>query len=399
MLVQLAQTGSVAVENARLYEQLREADRRKDEVLAVLAHELRNPLAPIRNAMEILSRSAADEQKVKQLTEMMRRHVEQMVRLINDLLDVSRISRGKIELHREPVDLASVVSDAVESVRPFCESMDQELTVILPPHPTYLNADPSRVTQVVGNLLNNASKFTDRGGQIRLTLERVRGDRDAPEEARIRVHDTGIGMAPEHLRRIFEMFTQLDTSLERSRDGLGIGLTLVKNLVEMHGGRIDARSAGLGRGSEFVVHLPILSDPLPLVPAGRQIVDSATTAQRRILVVDDNVDSAVSLAMLLRLNGHEVYTAHDGLEAVEATAKFQPDVILLDIGLPKLNGYEAARRIREQQGSRKPILVALTGWGQEEDRRRSSEAGFDAHIVKPVDLDALSNLLVASVTG
>jgi len=227
----------------------------------------------------------------------------------------------------------------------------------------------------------------------------VRGDRDAPEEARIRVHDTGIGMAPEHLRRLFEMFTQLDTSLERSRDGLGIGLTLVKNLVEMHGGRIDARSAGLGRGSEFVVHLPILSDPLPLVPAGPQIVDSATTAQRRILVVDDNVDSAVSLAMLLRLNGHEVYTAHDGLEAVEATAKFQPDVILLDIGLPKLNGYEAARRIREQQGSRKPILVALTGWGQEEDRRRSSEAGFDAHIVKPVDLDALSNLLVASVTG
>ena len=323
----------------------------------------------------------------------MQRQVGHMVRLVDDLLDVSRISRGKIELRKEPVELASVVNHAVEAVRPLCESMDHELTVTLPPKPTYLNADPTRLAQVVGNLLNNACKFTEKGGRIRLTVERD------GKQAVIRVQDTGIGIAAEQLPRIFEMFTQVDTSLERSRDGLGIGLTLVKNLVEMHDGTVEARSAGVGQGSEFVVRLPLLSEPLPALPQQPSGVKPVATVQRRILVVDDNRDAAESLAMLLKLSGHEVHTAHDGLEAVEAAAKFQPDVILLDIGLPRLNGYEAARRIREQQRDKGLMLVALTGWGQEEDRRRSEEAGFDAHLVKPVDLAALSKLLVELDAG
>jgi signal transduction histidine kinase len=380
-------------ERQRAEEALREADRRKSQFLATLAHELRNPLAPIRNAVEILIRSGGDEQKVKPVTEMMQRQVGQMVRLVDDLLDVSRISRDKIELRREPIELASVVHHAVEAVRPVYESMDHELTVTLPPQPTYLNADPIRLAQVVGNLLNNACKFTEKGGRIRLTVERE------GKHAVIRVQDTGIGIAAKQLLHIFEMFTQVDTSLERSRDGLGIGLTLVKKLVEMHGGTVEARSAGVGQGSEFVVRLPALSKPLPPLPREPSGVKPVATVQRRILVVDDNPDSADSLAMLLKLSGHEVHTAHDGLEAVEAAAKFQPDVILLDIGLPRLDGYEAARRIREQQRDKGLILVALTGWGQDEDRRRSEEAGFDAHMVKPVDLAALSNLLVELSVG
>ena len=241
----------------------------------------------------------------------------------------------------------------------------------------------------MGNLLNNACKFTERGGRIRLTVERER------TQAVIRVQDTGIGIAAGQLSSVFEMFTQVDTSLERSRDGLGIGLTLVKKLVEMHDGTVEARSAGVGQGSEFVVRLPIHFEP-PLLrePSG---VKPVATVHRRILVVDDNEDSADSLAMLLKLSGHEVHTAHDGLDAIDAAAKVQPDVILLDIGLPRLNGYEAARRLRLQRRDKDLMLIALTGWGQEEDRRRSEEAGFDAHIVKPVDLDALSNLLVESV--
>jgi CheY-like chemotaxis protein/two-component sensor histidine kinase len=311
-----------------------------------------------------------------------------MVRLVDDLLDVSRISRGKIELHREPVELASVVYQAVEAIRPLCESLDHEMTVTLPPEPVYLNADPTRLSQIVGNLLNNACKFTERGGHIRLTGERV------GEQVVIRVQDTGIGLSAEQLLRIFEMFTQVDTSLERSRDGLGIGLTLVKELVEMHGGTVEARSAGAGQGSEFVVRLPVLSEPLQPLPRQPSAAKPAAMVQRRILVVDDNRDAAESLAMLLKLGGHEVHTAHDGLEAVEAAAKIQPEVILLDIGLPKLDGYKVARRIRAQQPDTGVVLVAVTGWGQEEDRRRSEESGFDAHMVKPVDLAALSNLLV-----
>jgi signal transduction histidine kinase/CheY-like chemotaxis protein len=378
-------------ERQRAEEALREVDRRKSEFLAMLAHELRNPLAPIRNAVEILRRSGGDEQKMKLATEVMHRQVGQMVRLVDDLLDVSRIGRGNIELRRETVDLASVVQHAIEAVRPICESLDHAVTVTLPPQPEYLNADPSRLAQVVGNLLANACKFTDRGGRIRLSVERE------GTQALIRVQDSGIGIAAEQLPRIFDMFMQADTSLERSRNGLGIGLALVKTVVEMHGGTVEARSEGLGQGSEFAVRLPLPSAP---VPPPREVSDiqAIPMVPRRILVVDDNRDSADSLAMLLKLTGHEVHVAQDGLEAVEKAASFRPQVILLDIGLPSLNGYEAARRIREQQRHESLTLVALTGWGREADRRRSEAAGFDAHLVKPVDFAALARLLAPSGT-
>src|SRR2546428_1196192 len=269
---------------------LQEADRRKTQFLAMLAHELRNPLAPIRNAVEILRRSGGDEQKAKPVTEMMQRQVGQMVRLVDDLLDVSRISRVKIELRKQQVELASVVYHAVEAIRPVCVSMDHELTVTLPPQPTYLNADPIRLTQVVGNLLNNACKFTEKGGHIRLTVERE------GTQVLVRVQDTGIGIAAEQLPRIFETFVQADTSLERSRDGLGLGLTLVKNLVEMHDGSVEASSAGVGQGSEFVVRLPLLSDVLPPQPREPSRAEPDATVQRRILLVDDNRDAADSVA-------------------------------------------------------------------------------------------------------
>jgi len=377
-------------ERQRAEEALRKADRRKSEFLAMLAHELRNPLAPIQNVVEILRRSGGVEQTVTPATEMMQRQVGQMKRLVDDLLDVSRISRGRIELRIESVELASIVRHAVEAVRPLCEKMDHELTVTLPPQPMYLNADPSRLAQVVGNLLNNACKFTETGGRIRLSVERE------GKQALIRVQDTGIGIAAEQLPRIFEMFAQIDSSFERSRDGLGIGLTLVKSVVEMHDGTVEARSAGVGQGSEVIVRLPLLSAPLPPLPPEPSGIKPVAAVPRRILVVDDNRDSADSLAMLLQVTGHEVHIAHDGPEAVAEAATFQPHVILLDIGLPRLNGYEAARRIREQQRHKGLTLVALTGWGQDEDRRRSEEAGFDAHMIKPVDFGALTKLLAES---
>ncbi|MGH8480080.1 MAG: chemotaxis protein CheB [Gammaproteobacteria bacterium] len=389
-----------AEEQLRRYStDLLEADRRKNEFLAMLAHELRNPLAPIRNALEVLRLTEGNGAAVQAACAMMERQLGQLVRLVDDLLDVSRISRGKIELRKERIEVASAVHYAVEAARPLCERMDHELTVTLPPQPVYLNADPTRLAQVVGNLLTNACKFTERGGRIGLTVERE-PPRSPPSQggaggvAVIRVRDTGIGIATEELPRIFEMFTQLDTSLERSRSGLGIGLTLVKNLVEMHGGTVEVHSAGLGQGSEFMVRLPIVVETPELPPEPAAHAPTPTTA-RRILVVDDNRDSAESLTMLLNLTGYETHTAYDGLEAVEAAAAFRPDVILLDIGLPKLNGFEAARKIREQQSDKSLVLVALTGWGQEEDRRRSEEAGFNAHMVKPVDYAALTKLLAA----
>ncbi len=388
---------------------LAESDRRKDEFLAMLAHELRNPLAPIRNALQVMRLQQSGEGRVASgekegasgdplatrhspLTTtfaMMERQIGQMVRLVDDLLDVSRISRGKIELRGGRIELASVVNHAVEAARPLLESGDHELTVTLPPQPIYLHGDPTRLAQVVGNLLSNACKFTDKGDRIWLTVERE----DA--QAVIRVRDTGIGIAADQLPRIFDMFMQVDTSLERSVGGLGVGLTLVKNLVEMHGGAVEVHSAGVGQGSEFVVRLPVLVETPKPEPT---VSEPTPTAARRILLVDDNRDSAESLAMLLTLAGNETHTAHDGLEAVEAAAAFRPDVVLLDIGLPKLNGYEACRRIREQPWGKTMVLVAVTGWGQEEDRRKSKDAGFDAHMVKPVDYAALMKLL-ASLTS
>ena len=325
---------------------------------------------------------------VQAAADMMERHVGQMVRLVDDLLDVSRISRGKIELRVGRVELASAVHHAVEAARSLYENMEHELTVALPEQPVYLNADPTRLAQVMGNLLNNACKFTDQGGRISLTVKRE------GEQAVIRVRDSGVGIAADKLPSIFDMFVQVDTSLERSVGGLGIGLTLVKNLVEMHGGTVEAYSDGVGQGSEFVVRLPVIETIKPAQPPpSEQTVTAPTTTGYRILVVDDNRMSADSMATLLQMTGHEAHTAYDGLEAVAATTAFRPDVILLDIGLPKLNGYEAARKIREQPWGKNIVMVALTGWGQDEDRQKSKEAGFNGHLVKPVELTALMKLL------
>ena len=386
--VDLAHRAVIAIENANLVSALKESDRRKDEFLAMLAHELRNPLAPIRNGLQILRLKENSGDAIRSASEMMERQVSQMVRLVDDLLDVSRITRGKIELRRDRIELAAAVNQAVEAARSLVQCMEHELTVAHPPEPIYLNADLTRLAQIVGNLLNNACKFTEKGGRISLAVERE------GVQAVIRVKDTGVGIAADQLPRIFEMFTQLDTSLERSQNGLGIGLTLVKNLVEMHGGTVDVYSAGLGHGSEFVVRLPVASRERPeLGSTPIAHAPGLPATPRRVLVVDDNKDSATSLAMLLTLTGNETRTAYDGLEAVETAATFRPDIVLLDIGLPKLNGYEAARRIREQPWGKDMILVALTGWGQEEDRKKSREAGFNGHLVKPVEYAVLTKLM------
>ena len=383
---------SLDITDVKQYQEaLSEADRRKNEFLAMLAHELRNPLAPIRNALEIMRQTKDNGQVIQSASEMMERQISQMVRLVDDLLDVSRISRGKIELRRGPIELASVVNHAVDACRPLAESKGIELTVSLPPQPVYLDADPIRLAQVVGNLLNNACKFTGNGGRVWLTTE-LASIADT-EGVLIRVRDTGIGIAAEQLDRIFDMFMQGDTSLERSASGLGIGLTLAKNLVEMHGGTLEAHSAGTGRGSEFVVRLPVLIDAPKTAAPDRLVTDSKNAAARRILVVEDNEDSAESLTILLNLAGHKTHTAYDGLEGLEAAEAFRPDIVLLDIGLPKLNGFEVARKIREQPWGQAMVLVALTGWGQDEDRRRSQEAGFNHHLTKPIDPLALTDLL------
>ena len=364
----------------------READRRKDEFLATLAHELRNPLAPIRNATSVLKLAYNDREAFEQATETIERQLGQLVRLIDDLLDASRISRGKLELRRERVELAPIIHQAVETCRPMAECANHEVTVTLPPQPVYLDADPVRLSQVVCNLLNNACKFVGQGGRISLTAERHDND------VVIAVKDNGIGIPPDKLDCIFEMFSQVDQSLERSHGGLGIGLTLARRLVELHGGSIEARSEGIGQGSEFVVRLPVAVDRAP-TPPEEPDDEIKPSGKRRILVVDDNRDSAESLAMLLRLTGNETSVAYDGEEAVEAAARQRPDVILLDIGLPKLNGFDACRRIRENRWAKNVLIIALTGWGQEEDRRKSAEAGFDGHLVKPVDHAELMRLL------
>jgi len=364
---------------------LSQADRRKNEFLAMLAHELRNPLAPISNAARVL-RLGGDEDAVRASADMLERQVGQMSRLVDDLLDMSRITRGRIELRKRRVDLASIVQHAVEAVRAQYASMNHELTVTLSSHALQLEADPARLAQVIGNLLNNACKFTDPGGHVWLSVE------EQGDVAIIRVRDNGIGIAAEHLPGLFDMFAQVDTSLERSREGLGIGLTLVKTLVEMHGGSVDARSEGLGYGSEFTIRLPVAATvPEAVLPA--PAAAPVTVASRRVLIVDDNDDGAESLSLLLELAGHETWKAHDGVAAVEATGRLRPDVVLLDIGLPKMNGYEACREIRKQAWGKTVVLIAVTGWGQDEDRVQSQDAGFDAHMVKPVDHKKLLEFL------
>lgn len=378
---------TLACERLRLVAELRESDRRKDEFLATLAHELRNPLAPIRNSLQLLRLTGDDPAMLEQARSMMGRQLEQMVRLIDDLLDVSRISQGKLELRKQWVELATVVQNAVEMARPFVETAGHELTVSLPPEPILLDADLTRLSQVFANLLNNAAKYTGRGGRISVVVELREG------AAVVRVQDTGIGIPAEQLRRIFEMFVQVDRSLERAQGGLGIGLTLVKRLVEMHGGTVQAFSEGEGRGSEFVVRLPVVNtrQAEPRAPVDEE--PTVSIARRKILVVDDNEDSAKSLSLMLELLGHEIRTAHDGLEALDIGEAFRPDVVLLDLGMPRLNGYAAAGRIREREWGRSALLVALTGWGQDEDRRRTRQAGFDEHLVKPAELSALTRLL------
>jgi PAS domain S-box-containing protein len=389
----LAHRAGIALENARLYADVREADRRKDEFLAMLAHELRNPLAPIRNALHILKQAGADAAVLGRVREMMERQVQHMTRMVDDLLDVSRITRGKIELRKEDVDLASVVGRTVEVARPLIGDRRQTLTVDLPPEPVRLEADPTRLEQVLANLLNNAAKYTDHGGHIGLSARREGG------ELVLRVKDTGVGIAPDMLRRIFEPFVQADRVLHQSQGGLGIGLTLVRRLVEMHGGSVTAHSEGPGRGSEFVVRLPALS-PEPPIPGARSAGVGGEPARaaprRRILAVDDNVDAADSLAVLLRLEGHDVRVAHDGPAALAAVEAEPPDLVFLDIGMPVMNGYDVARRLRQRPGLESLVLVAMTGWGQDEDRRRSQEAGFDHHLVKPVEPEALHRLLAST---
>jgi PAS domain S-box-containing protein len=369
----------------RLEAALRETDQRKDEFLATLAHELRNPLAPLRTGVQLL-RLTEEQAAREQALEMMERQLAQMVRLIDDLLDISRISRNKLELRKAPIPLAAVIENAVETARPLIDSKGQALTVSLPPERVYLDADLTRLAQVFWNLLHNSAKYTDPGGRIELVAQRV------GHEIVVAVRDTGIGIPAEALPGLFTMFSQVDHSLERAQGGLGIGLALVKGLVEMHGGSVQAHSAGVGHGSEFVVRLPL--DPGHRPPEnGLAAGTGPGPAQHRILIVDDNRDAAASLGMMLALLGHDTRTAHDGLEALELAEAFRPDVMLLDIGLPRLNGYDTCRRIREQPWGKDIFIIAVTGWGQEADRRRSQEAGFDRHMVKPVDFEALEQLL------
>jgi signal transduction histidine kinase len=372
--------------------QLRDTDRRKDEFLATLAHELRNPLAPIRNALHIMRLTGNDKAAVEQAREMMERQLGQMVRLIDDLLDMSRITRGKLDLRKERVDLAAVVRNAVDTSGPLIEASGHTLEVNLPAQPVYLDADPVRLAQVLANLLNNAAKYMERGGHIWVAAER----RD--NAVRLSVRDAGIGIPASALASIFDMFTQVDHSLEKAHGGLGIGLTLVKRLVEMHGGSVEARSAGVGKGAEFVARLPIAtSAPSPHDAA--EDVRQADALKYRILVADDNGDAAESMGTMLRLLGNEVRTVRDGQQAVEEAEAFRPDVVLLDIGMPRLNGYEAARRIRKSRWGKNMLLVALTGWGQDEDKRKATEAGFDQHMTKPVDPRRVEQLVAGLDAG
>jgi two-component system, chemotaxis family, CheB/CheR fusion protein len=374
----------------RVNAELSEADRRKDEFLAVLAHELRNPLAPIRNAMQYLRLKAPPDAAQQNARDIIDRQVKHLIRLVDDLLDISRISSGKISLQKERVSLALIVTNAIEASRPLIESENHRLTVTLPAEPVYLDADLTRIAQVLQNLLNNAARYTPPGGKIALHAE------FDGQQVVIRVTDTGIGIPRDMLSHVFDMFTQVDRSIERSTGGLGIGLTLVQRLVELHGGNVEARSDGPDQGSEFIVRLPAFvnaGESSSAVEPG----EAAPTARLRILVVDDNIDAADSLAEVLRASGHDVHTEYEGAAAIRAVQSHRPDVVLLDIGLPKLNGYETAREIRAIDPQRPVVLVAVTGWGQDEDRRRSRQAGFDHHLVKPLDPELLDRILASVV--
>ena len=365
---------------------LRVADRRKDEFLATLAHELRNPLAPLRNGLDILRLPNAPPERLAQVRELMTRQLAQLVRLVDDLLDVSRISTGKLSVRLERAELAGIVTSAIDMTKPFIDARRQKLTLAASPHPIAVDADPTRLAQVIGNLLNNAAKYTPVGGEIALAFGTV------DSQVEIRVTDNGIGIPADMTDRVFEMFTQVDTSLDRSTAGLGVGLSLARRLTELHGGTIAASSPGPGQGSTFTIRLPVAAGdaaeeavPAPGAPAPAK--------QQRILLADDNVDFASSLAFILRSLGHEVVVTHDGAQALSAAREFHPAVAFLDIGLPKLHGYALARELRSHAATRSATLVAITGWGQDRDRQQAREAGFDHHFVKPVSVDQLLAIL------
>ncbi len=369
---------------------LREADRRKDEFLATLAHELRNPLAPIRQATLIAKTPSATEAQKRWSHDVIDRQVQHMSMLLEDLLDISRVTRGTLVLRMQPTDLASLIGAAIETARPLIDAKRHTLSVEIPTEPIRFSADPLRMAQVLSNLLTNAAKYTDPEGQVRLTAS------VEPAELTLRVVDTGIGISAESLPKIFEMFTQVSSAArDRSEGGLGIGLALTKGLIELHGGRIEARSAGLGRGSEFTLHLP----RRPVTDGGRDPATAETPLRplvsRRILIADDNRDAAETLAELLRMNGHDVNMVHDGPGALAAFAELRPDIVLLDIGMPGLSGYEVARTMRDNRRSALVKLIAITGWAQENDKARALSAGFDYHFTKPVDVQNLLALVCA----
>lgn len=368
---------------------LRIADRSKDEFLAMLAHELRNPLAPLRNAAEILRLSGASERERAQARDLIARQIENMSRMIDDLLDVSRITEGKIELRKQPVDLGQLMETAADLIRPACKANRQQLSVSMPPQPVLLDADPTRIEQVLGNLLGNACKYSGEGSHIRLSAEL---DPDDVSQVMIRISDDGIGIDAEVLPRIFGLFVQSSRTLDRSHGGLGIGLTIVHRLVKLHGGSIEATSEGHGLGTEFTVRLPVA--PPSLHASGPALTDTSSQRRLKMLIVDDNRDSAESMAMLQELSGHETRTAFNGPDALSIAAEFLPDVVLLDIGLPGMDGFEVARRLRSMPEMAKAFLVALTGYGTNSDRNLAKEAGFDEHLAKPANLALLREWLL-----
>ena len=372
-------------------EALEQAERQMNEFLAMLGHELRNPLAPIRNAVAMMQTSELSESSLKWARDVIDRQVTHLARLVDDLLDVSRITSGRISLRKEALALTPIVASAVEASRPLIEARKHTLETVFPDEPLMTEGDFTRLSQVVLNLLNNAAKYTPEGGHIRLTVEEEDG------KVVIRVRDTGIGIPADLLPKVFDLFTQGNGSLDRSEGGLGIGLTLVHKLVQMHGGSVEAYSDGPGCGSEFAVRLPLLAAPSPGDATVQDVESSSPASSRRVLVVDDNSDSAESLAILVEIWGHEVWTAHDGPAALALAAEYRPDVVLLDIGLPGMNGYEVAKRLRELPGLERAILVAVTGYGQHSDRERTREAGFDHHLVKPVKPAHLQELLAVPV--
>ncbi len=368
--------------------ELREADTRKDRFLATLAHELRNPLGPICNAVEIL-RASADEARVEQARAMIDRQVAHMARLIDDLLDVSRITHGTVPLRPQDLDLALVAQQAIDQARPLLDAKQQRLSLALPAEPVCVHGDPLRLVQVVTNLLDNAAKYSPAGGEISLVVEQVAG------EAVIRVRDGGRGIAPELLPKVFDMFVHGKAPAERLQGGLGLGLTLARELVEMHGGRIAAHSAGDGQGAEFAVTLPLVRTARPAAPvADAGAAPAPATRPLRVLIIEDNADAAASFAILLELAGHEVHTAADGAAGVDQAIACAPDVAFVDIGLPGMDGYEVARRVRQHAALQHTRLVALSGYGQEEDKRQARDAGFDRHLTKPVELDRVREILV-----